>query len=218
MKKIYLLLLIFSSALLNASGQFAYITSLTIGPPNPTPTDTIRLFIQCDFSHSPCDGEAFMNGITDTIINTGGLNCLGDDIIPCTAYDTLVMDPLPPATYNLQYLLVTGVTAGCIPSIVPLVFDSMQFTVSPATGIYPMSDQKKTLLVMPNPTRGKFTIRQIEEEKSLLQVFSAEGMLVKSLFITGHETEVDSDLPAGVYTVLKESNGRRSFSKLVVAR
>lgn len=215
MKKIYSFLLIVISITLNASAQT--ITGFTVVPPNPTSADTVKIYVQCDFPDKDCEGTTYLNGINGNVIDAGGLHCMGSLTGPCTDIDTVIVPPLAAGQYSLVFVLVTGITVGCIPNIVPVVVDSTQFTVSPVTGIYDVNGNKP-LEIMPNPSSGKLIVKQNTGEKSLLQLFSAEGRLVKSFLLTNKETEIICDFPSGIYTVMTESKDSRFFSKLIVVK
>lgn len=122
MKKIYSFLLIVISITLNASAQT--ITGFTVAPPNPTSADTVKIYVQCDFPDKDCEGTTYLNGINGNVIDAGGLHCMGALTGPCTDIDTVIVPPLAAGQYTLIFVLVTGITNGCIPNIVPVVVDS----------------------------------------------------------------------------------------------
>jgi hypothetical protein len=215
MKKIYLLLLIESSAILNTSAQT--ITSFTIDPLNPTSIDTVKIYVQCDFPSGGCEGATYLNGINGNVIDAGGLHCMGSLTVLCTDFDTVIVPPLAAGQYTLVFVLVTGVTAGCIPNIVPIAVDSTHIIVTSATGVYDLSDHE-TLQIIPNPSNGKFIVKQNGGEESSLKIFSGEGRLMKSVCLTDTETEINCFLSQGIYTIMSERRNNISFSKLVVLK
>ncbi|HKR04476.1 MAG TPA: T9SS type A sorting domain-containing protein [Bacteroidia bacterium] len=215
-KKYFLFIIIMISAMLNSPAQT--ITSFTVVPPNPTSADTVKIYVQCDFPNSNCNGATYLNGINGSVIDAGGLHCMGSLTALCTDIDTVILPPLSPGQYTLNFLLVTGVTAGCIPNIVPIVMDSAHFTVSGATGIYDLNPDNKELQITPNPSDGKFTVRQIKGEKSEMKIFSAEGRLMSSFLLADSIAELNFTFPQGIYTIIAENKERRFFSKLVVVK
>jgi len=212
MKSLYFLLM---AALITFNSSAQTITSFTVVPANPTTADTVTVYVQTDFPNSACEGQTFLTGISGSDINAGGLHCMGSLTALCTDIDTVIIPPLPAGQYTLHFMLTTGTTAGCIFGILPLVFDSTHFTVSPATGLNELN-QNNSLQIIPNPTNGKFVLKHEMTENSLLHIYSIDGRIVQSFISTGKEPEINISLPPGLYTLTLQNTNGKWFSKLVV--
>lgn len=199
----------------NAKAQT--ITAFTVSPPNPTTADTVTIYIQCDFTASGCAGQSFYQGVSGNQINGGGLHCLGPAATPCTDFDTVIVPPLAAGQYAFVFLLTTGISAGCIPNIIPIDIDSVQFTVSNITVINELNNNDP-FHIIPNPSRGNFIVKQNAGQKSLLEIYTMEGSLIKSVRLTGSETVVEGSFSAGVYSVMLQCEYKKYFSKLAVIK
>lgn len=213
MRKIYVFILAALLNMLPAKAQT--ITSFIVSPASPTITDTVTIYIQCDFSGAGCAGQSFFQGVNGNEINGGGLHCLGVATMPCTDFDTITVPPLTAGNYTFIFLLSTGITAGCIPGIIPLDIDSTHFTISTST-ISNELDNNSRLLIVPNPSTGNFIVKQNAGESSVLKIYSMQGSLIKSIMLKDAETDIITSLQAGVYTIMLQNENKKLFSKLVI--
>lgn len=74
--------------------------------------------------------------------------------------------------------------------------------------------------IAPNPNAGSFEL-QLETEppaNTEFQLYNMQGSMVYRQVISAQQTEVQADLPSGVYTVLLRNGARMERQKLVVQR
>jgi len=206
MKKGFTLVLLVCCAVLQVSAQT--ITSFTISPANPTTADLITIYIRCDFQNGNCEGETFNDGINGNILSGGGLHCMGSFPVLCTDYDTLVYPPLPAGQYDVYYMLTTGTTAACLFGIIPLDFDSTQFTVTVASGVEDMNDFH-AVISGPNPSGNEFTVEQYEGDGVILKIYTSDGRLQEQYPLSNGKTHISSGLTSGIYFVVMESKKGR---------
>lgn len=190
------------------------ITGFTIIPANPTENDSVKVIIECYFPSTSCFGSAYLNGINDNVIDAGGLHCMGMLAAICTDYDTLVLAPLSPGTYTLNYLLVTGTDPGCIPGIQPVYMDSVSFTVSTASGI--PEPAPKAIYELIN-TNGQISLQLLADIEGL-EIIAADGKLVKQYKSQPIGTILDIKLPHGAYVLQFITKSGRVVEKLGVGR
>lgn len=212
MKSLYFLSM---AALITFNSSAQTITSFTVVPANPTTADTVTVYVQTDFPNSACEGQTFLTGISGSDINAGGLHCMGTFTAFCTDIDTVIIPPLPAGQYTLHFMLTTGSTSGCIFGILPLVFDSTHFTVSPATGLNEIN-QHNSIQIIPNPSDGKFVLKHNMVESSLIAIFSIDGRIIQSFNTIGKEPEINNSLPPGIYMLSMQNTKGKWFSRIVV--
>jgi hypothetical protein len=111
--------------------------------------------------------------------------------------------------------LTVGNGIPCTPGIVPDDTASVSFFVTSATGI--ISTPVNSIIgIYPNPSSGKFTVKNLTSEESILKIFSADGKLVNEYKLTDNETLINSSLSQGIYTAIIENENHYSVSKFVV--
>jgi|GEM_PF-2513674 len=182
------------------------ITSITYSPLNPSSTDSITFLIQCDFPYTACEGTGYYNGVSGNQISAGGLHCMGSFAALCTDHDTIVVPPQPDGAYSFIFVLVTGQQPLCVPGILPLAVDSVNFTVSGTSGIGKI--QERISVISPNPSEGSFSITLKDEQfsGSLLKIFSPLGTLLKSVEMNSNRVNLNTELAAGSYFLTVEKN------------
>ncbi len=184
--------------------QSQTILSLTIIPPNPTPTDTLSFLAECMFPSGNCDDHTQFISITGTDIIAGALHCLGPLSVICNYTDTFVVNPLPAGNYTFNFQLDAGFgTSPCTPGIVPGPNQSLNFVVAPFTDIteYIATDEA---MLFPNPFNNQFRLRGISQENFpvYVEVFSADGKRVKAETLTDINSEFKTgNLPEATYQV-----------------
>jgi hypothetical protein len=194
------------------------ILSMTVVPANPTTSDTIKIIIQNQFPSGGCAGSAYPPMQNGNTFATTALHCLGMLTVICTDYDTVILPPQPAG----QYTFIFGLDAGqgpspCTPGIVTYDTDSVQFTVTPVTGIENLNGFNH-VAVFPNPSMGTFLIKYDSElfKNGTVKIFSAEGKPSQSFQLNETEAEITSHLPSGVYMLLIEGRKEKYFAKLVI--
>lgn len=192
------------------------ISSFTVIPSQPTTADSVRVIIRCDFTSGGCVGEAMLAGINGNVIVATASHCVGMLTVICTDYDTVIIPPLGAGNYSFEFTLITGDGFPCVPGTFPLDFDSTSFTVSNATEINEIN-AGYLIQLLPNPSNGKFIIRQKEKNLSLIKIYSLDGRLLKAFQLNEIENEINCVLSSGVYTAVYECNNKKNISRLIIA-
>ena len=100
----------------------------------------------------------------------------------------------------------------------PLIFEFYKELdpEDPITGIAnEVNADELSFTVSPNPTSGEFIVTLAENIEASVKVVNMAGQVVASQKVVGSAT-INKALPAGVYTVVVESNGSVDTQKLVV--
>jgi hypothetical protein len=191
------------------------IQSLTVLPVNPTPTDTITILAECMFPSGGCELFVLNVGTTGQDIYASALHCLGPLTVICNYTDTIILNPLPAGAYTFHFQLDAGFgPEPCTPGIVPGPTDTITFVVSPTVDVPEVLGQDE-IAVFPNPFQEQFHVTGIEPEHYpvTVDIFSAEGKLVKSIRINEPSTTISvKELPAAIYQLqLTNANGVRTI-------
>ena len=186
MKNIFRIITIVILAIASTQVNGQFILSQTIIPPNPTTNDTITILASCAFPSGGCDEHTqgqFINGNT---ISAFALHCLGPLTVICYYTDTFTILPLAAGNYSFIFQLDAGYgPAPCTPGIVPGPTDTLNFTVTPATGIN-NEITENVFSIYPNPSHENIWIRSDEKGmlKGVIEIFSVEGKLISSHELT----------------------------------
>ncbi|MBO7443151.1 MAG: cellulase family glycosylhydrolase [Paludibacteraceae bacterium] len=100
----------------------------------------------------------------------------------------------------------------------PLIFEFYKELdpEDPITGIAnEVNADELSFTVSPNPTSGEFAVTLADNAEASVEVVNMAGQVVASQKIVG-SASINKALPAGVYTVVVESNGSVDTQKLVV--
>ncbi len=199
----------------NVSAQ--WVNSITIAPAQPTTADTIVIIIENVFPSGGCDGTTTLTGISGSIIQAQGTHCIGMLTVICTDYDTLIIPPqtLPIGTYSFAYTLLTGSGFPCAFGSLPVIDTVVNFNVNPATTVNEIHAAEMN--IFPNPSRGKFVIKQNSPE-TRVKIYSTDGRILLNFLLKSPETEINSNLKPGVYILAYERNGVFGYSKLVIEK
>lgn len=216
MKKIYNLVSAFIFITSFASAQ--QVTSLYVDPANPTTNDTIRVYIQCDFTYSPCEGFAQVDNISGSNINATAFHCVGALTTLCTDFDTLVIAPQPAGQYTLSVLLLQGdMMAGCVIGPNPPGFGAVNIDVTQTTSLAELS-KNSNIIITPNPSDGNFSIKKTTATQAILKIFSIDGRLIQTEELLNTENEISCNLQPGVYIIAEECNGKTVYGRLVIEK
>ena len=213
MKKILLSIIIISCISINSFSQS--IVSFSVSPANPTSTDTIQVIIENMFTHGGCDGSANITGVSGGYIFAQSYHCIGLLAVICTDFDTVTILPQPPGQYNFVFILNTGDGFPCIPGTLPMVLDSVNITVTGASGIEEFTTNNR-FRVFPNPSKGKIFVQQDFAEKGTINIYSTDGKLVQTQIMTEKETETNTSLAPGFYSLIIENKNQKYVTRLSV--
>ncbi|MFI5202993.1 MAG: hypothetical protein ACHQF2_00750 [Flavobacteriales bacterium] len=129
--------------------QAQQIISMTLSPAAPDNTDTVYVYITCEFPNGGCAGTAYYSQ-TGNDISGSSLHCMGGLTVICTDVDTFKINPQPVGAYNVYYTLSSGFGGfPCSPGIVPDDEDTLTFNVVSGSSIN--ENENSLLNVFPNP-------------------------------------------------------------------
>lgn len=211
MKRSLLSLIFVSFIFTNSYSQS--IVSFTVSPANPTSADTIQVIIETMFTSGSCDGTANITGTSGDYIFAQAYHCVGMLTVICTDYDTINILPQAPGQYNFVYILNTGDGFPCIPGTLPMVMDSVYINVTGASGIDNFSSNNH-FNVFPNPSKGKIFVHQDVAEKGLMKIYSTDGKLLQTYNITEKESEINTSVATGFYTLVIENRNQKYVTRL----
>jgi hypothetical protein len=184
----------------NAEAQF--IQNIRVEPQQPVVGDTVRILADALFQAGDCvEKSLLLNQSGSFRFEASALHCLGLLTVICYDTDTFELGSLPAGIYRFVYDVNTGFGSfPCTPGIVPGSSDSIDFTVSPATGLTDSQGWPESL-VYPNPSSGHIWISGLKAGESTY--FSLTGLSGNAIFVRGecraNEPIELGNLPAGVY-------------------
>jgi hypothetical protein len=218
MKKIIFLFIV----LFAVKAQAQWINSISIYPPNPSPTDPVLLIVDGSFPSATCDQHSQGSSVTGNVIDAWAMHCVGIMQVICYHTDTLQLGTLPIGNYTVNFQLDHGYGPfPCTPGIVPAPDTSINFSVSLVTDIPDVSAPSQWITVFPNPAQNDITLtlNQVEPRAAQkLTLYNGYGQPVWSTEVKpepkGSYSISTSHLPSGMYFLRMGSLVR----KLVVNR
>jgi hypothetical protein len=214
MKTIAYFILIILFTFLN-SGNAQVIQQLRVVPVQPTTATPVRLEADLMFSYGTCTDKIVTQSITGFRLDANSLHCLGLLTVVCYDMDTFNFGLLPAGNYRFVYQVNEGFGGPpCTPGINPGPTDSIDFVVSPATGMEEAEDDSFALF--PNPASDHVFIQLPDQPMDAeLSILNFEGRLCKQLRLPGGKSRINlNDLAPGVYFI--EMKGSTLRKKLVV--
>jgi hypothetical protein len=213
------LLLFISTWVLFPSMYSQQISSITISPANPLTTDTIKLYVTCDFPSSGCNGTAnfIVNGNT---VSGSALHCMGMLSALCTDVDTIKLNPPHAAgSYSFYFTLDAGYQPSCTPGIISDDTDTLFYTVSVPTGAAHKMKQDH-FLISPNPTKGIVNLSVKENLQGTLKIINVIGKEVfKSVSPEIFPEKIDlTGNSAGIYFLIYEGPEGKWTRKIVLEK
>ena len=218
MKKNYFLLLIFFIGF-NVTGHSQWINSISMSPLYPTTNDSVTFYVDCGFPSGSCDPylpSVFVSGYD---IYANALHCLGMLTVICYYTDTFTVPPLPAGYYSFHMQLnAGGGPAPCTAGIVPGPEDTLDFIVTPGTGIPPIHGDAVYQLFS-DPSEGTLTVvfpSVVSSKPARLRVYSNDGRSVFSAPVSETVSVFRPHLPAGTYVASLETGDARFQKKIIV--
>ncbi|MEI6489514.1 MAG: T9SS type A sorting domain-containing protein [Bacteroidota bacterium] len=201
----------------------ASILSLTVSPASPTTNDYVKVYADCMFTSGGCSvfNTSFYTSGND--IEASAEHCVGMLSVICGATDTFNLGNLSAGIHRFRLTLNVGYGGPpCSPGIVPDDIDTLQITVSPATGIVTWSLASSQVSMVPNPMNESTTI-QLSNDILMLHpnivLYDALGRVVreiKSVKSTSIIIEREK-LKAGIYFVqILHDQGMMHVGKLII--
>lgn len=202
--------------------QAQWITNITVSPSNPTDTDTIYVYINCEFPSGNCNEHT--QGITysSNNIEAYALHCIGILTYICSATDTFIIPPLVSGTYNFKFQLdAGGLPSPCVPGINPGPSDSVQIIVSNTSAIPDQKENPDRFTILPGESPGlyllKFPENYIHSQSVNVVMYSVTGNSVFSTSLTPSKNMLDlSALKNGVYFLQVNGIDRLSSIKILI--
>lgn len=197
MKKV-LLLSLFCIAI---QSQAQFIQQISVVPQNPTVNDQVMVLVDAGFSSGTCAENTQWGGFTTSNrYEASTLHCIGMLTYICYDTDTFNLGSLPSGNYRFIVTVdAGGYPSPCTPGIAPGGIDSIDFTVSTATGL---SEREKTeIRLTPNPAKERVLITgNFEDGKGLFVFNTVDGREVLRISATSEEMDLSS-LTSGIYFV-----------------
>ncbi|MEM9051506.1 MAG: T9SS type A sorting domain-containing protein [Bacteroidota bacterium] len=186
-------------------GYGQQISSLTVIPDDPIGTsDVVSVIAEAWHSSSGCPIVNTQISQSQDTIYVEVIHDLGLALAICDSKDTTAMGTFDQGTYTVAYLMTSGVFGD--DSVTDTAYT--EFTVD---GVNSTSNRNKEedLNVYPNPSKDFFEIST--EQRGLVNLFDAQGRVVKSIVLKEKSTRVfTSELDPGMY-ILKMN--RSAYSK-----
>lgn len=209
-----LLLTSLSLIVFNLSVHAQYINNLRIYPTNPTSNDSIYLIASCYFQSGTCDQKTLNYSIINETIDCNALHCIGMLTYICYDEDTFSIGKLPVGNYNYRYTVNAGFGFNpCTPGIVPGPSDSLNFTVTTASGISNPSYQE--FIFSPNPCTDFIEIKYYDSEEKQISIIDMTGKICFEESKTGNNVLINTNsLAPGLYLLKSQSKTKNFQSKL----
>lgn len=186
--------------LFSLSMQSQTIMQLYTVPSNPTTNDQVQVVAEMMFSSASCDEKSLaVSNMGGNRFDAGGMHCVGMLSVICNDNDTFLLGQLTAGTYRFFLQEDMGMLpAPCSPGIVPGPIDSIDFTVTLATGIDENGANGITLF--PNPVVSSVNLSDLVPQRELnLKLFSLKGQEVYNGYIRNGDAIDLSYLIEGVY-------------------
>jgi hypothetical protein len=204
----------FSLLLFSLSMQSQTIMQLYTVPANPTTNDQVMVVAAMMFPSASCD-EKFLavTNMGGNRFDAGAMHCVGMLSVVCNDNDTFLLGQLTAGTYRFFLQEDMGMLpAPCSPGIVPGPVDSIDFTVTLATGLDEIGDNGINLF--PNPVVSLVTVSDIVPERDLvLKLFSLKGQEVYSGDVRNGDVIDLTYLTEGIYITEVWSQSELIFRK-----
>ena len=196
------------------------IQSITLIPSSPTASDTLRFYVSCTLPSSGCPHDVIYSGIiSDSTISASTIHCMGMLAVLCNAVDTVIVTPKPAGNYHFVFTLNSGYgTPSCTPGIVSDDTDTLDFTVTPSTGV--QENKPGMIHVFPNPANDQLYVKlPVEAPKGfyIVTILDALGRNVFTQEIEKNTNSIEFDLPNGAYFIeVRERTGDNKYISHVI--
>jgi hypothetical protein len=218
MKNVLLLLITVVLLATAFQGRAQTITSVTVLPANPTPSDSITIITISSFPTYAYTviSPMYVDTVNHTIV-IQLFKCQSTAAPDTSITDTFHIRPLPQGLYSLSVLLFkaqTDVSGNC-GTFGVVDSDNSYITVATSPTSLTEDNAREYLSVYPNPANGTLYLSGASAVHATITDIS--GRIVKQ---EGSVQKIDiSQLPAGIYccTILN-ANGYRSSRSFTIAR
>lgn len=180
--------------------QSQNIMQLYTVPANPTTNDQVMIVAEMMFPSATCD-EKFLavTNMGGNRFDAGSMHCVGMLSVICNDNDTFMLGQLTAGTYRFFLQADMGMLPSpCSPGIVPGPVDSIDFTVTIASGI----DENSAggITIHPNPVVSSISLTDIIPDRELmLKLFTVNGQEVYRGDVRNGYTIDLSFLTEGIY-------------------
>ncbi len=209
-----ILLTTLSLIVFNLSVQAQYINNLSIYPANPTSNDSVYFIGSCYFQSGSCNDKTLSFGINNDNITCNAIHCIGLATYICYDTDTFSAGKLAAGNYTFHYNLNSGYgITPCTPGIVPGPTDSLNFTVTAASGISNTSYQE--FIFGPNPCKNFLEIKYYSNEEKQVSIIDMAGKVCLQEVKAGNNIQISTnDIASGLYLLKSQSKTTNYASKL----
>jgi hypothetical protein len=209
-----LLLTTLSLIVFKLSVQAQYINNLSIYPANPTSNDSVYFIASCYFQSGSCNNKTLTFGINNDNITCNAIHCIGLATYICYDSDTFSVGKLAAGNYTFHYNLNAGYgITPCTPGIITGPSDSLNFTVTTASGISNPSYQE--FIVGPNPCSDFLEIKYYSNEERQISIIDMTGKVCLQEVKAGNNIQIiTNDIASGLYILKSQSKTINYQSKL----
>ncbi|MBK9636875.1 MAG: T9SS type A sorting domain-containing protein [Bacteroidetes bacterium] len=206
MKKFLLLV----TSLFSFYSQAQVVNQITIIPSNPTSSDTISVITNFSYYGDCSFGlVGYYYYLQDSTIYILPTYCGYGATTLCTSIDTLKLETFPAENYIISIEFHQG-------SVCPFShFDATiaQFdttlTINTTSGLISPNVSESEILLFPNPTNGKVTLRLEKGNLKSVSLYNSLGVLIDEFFSSTFSME---RFPSGIYwTTIKTDRGQSTL-------
>lgn len=212
MKNIFCLLIgLFLFNSLNAQ----QIVGLHVYPPNPVAGNPVTLIADAAFSHGTCNQKTLNFSQNGNDFYAYALHCIGILTYICYDTDSFYAGTLPAGNYRFIYSVDAGFgPQPCNPGIVAGPSDTLLFTVSPATSVEEISNNKKADVYLSDKV---LHINPLSASQELIYIYNSAGQEIMRNQINGESTFDLNWLKNGIYTVMINSKNQKTVYRFIIA-
>jgi hypothetical protein len=193
-----------------------WIKSINVIPPNPTINDNIMIVADMDFTSGSCDEATSGHVINGNTIQAFTLHCTGMLTFICNDLDTFLIGNLPAGNYSFQLQVDEGsLPSPCTPGINPGPSSTINFTVSGASGLPSMPDQKSDMYYQYSSNSLIFKNNKLTD--GYLELINMNGQMIMKTQLNRVSIVALPKLSSGIYMAkLIDSNGNIITNKFTI--
>ncbi len=212
MKRI--LFAVFAFVVFNSASYGQFINGLSVYPANPTSNDSIYLIGSCYFQSGACNQKTLSFTLINNLIDCGAMHCLGMATFICYNNDTFSIGKLSPGNYQFKFTVNAGLgPAPCTPGIVPGPSDTLNFTVTTASGLTNPSPQE--IVIGPNPCSDFIDLTFSSNEEKEISIFDMTGKICHQEIKSGNRIQlITNEIASGPYLLRIKTKSTIYQSKL----
>ncbi|MBL7924794.1 MAG: T9SS type A sorting domain-containing protein [Bacteroidia bacterium] len=198
MRKCFLVGLMIWSA---STAHAQFINQIFTDPIQPTDATPVRVIADLMFSSASCDDKTLNWSQTfPGRFDAFSMHCTGVLTVICYDKDTFDLGLLPAGNYRFVLQVDAGFgQTPCTPGINPGPVDSIDFTVTAASGLGEIVSND--FFVYPNPSTGDFNVKwNVPFSEGYWMLYDLSGKFLRKQQVGTESASLDlTDLTAGFY-------------------